>query len=272
MKAVLQDYFHRISFPETSLRPNIELLSQLILAHTRSIPFENLNPFLGIPVRLDMDSLVQKLIYDGRGGYCYEQNLLFMHILKEIGFEIEPLAARVNISPGRINPRTHMLLVVRMGQRKYLVDVGFGGTTPTAPLDMNVATAQETPHNFYKIGYNSGNHQLLFLKDSEWHPLYNFDFQKQQSIDFEMSNWYTSTHHNSHFLHQLMVSRTDDSVRYNLRDNVFSSLFNNQDSDQETFTTSDQIRKVLKEKFGLKLSNLPGLDERLSKLIDNLKE
>lgn len=272
MKTVLQDYLRRISFSETSFEPNIELLSQLILDHTRTIPFENLNPFLRIPVKLDIDSLTQKLIYDHRGGYCYEQNLLFMQMLKKIGFEVEPLVARVNISSSIINPRTHMLLIVSIADTQYLVDVGFGGITPTAPLDINVSTAQDTPHNSYKIACESGNYQLLFLKDSEWHPIYIFDFQKQQSVDFEISNWFTSTHPNSHFINQLMVSRTDKSVRYNLRNNVLSFHFNNREVEQVTFTTSDEIRNVLKQKFGLKLGNLPGLDERLSQLINSSQE
>ncbi len=269
MKTVLQDYFHRISFSENSFPPDLEILNQLILRHTHSIPFENLNPFLGIPVKIDIESLFQKIIYDQRGGYCYEQNLFFMEVLKQIGFEVEPLSARVHTDSGALNARTHMLLMVNLGGSKYLADVGFGGMTPTAPLKMDVSTAQETLHNSYKIEKEGNEYQLLFLKDSEWHPLYTFDFQTQYLVDFEMANWYTSTNPKSHFLHELMISRVDESARYNLRNNVLSCHFNKQDVEQKTLTTTEQVRSVLREKFGLKLVNLPGLDERLLKLVEN---
>jgi len=267
METVLKDYFQRISFSETSISANIELLGELILAHTRSIPFENINPFLGIPVELDIESLVQKMIYDNRGGYCYEQNLLFMEVLKHIGFEVEPLSARVHSNSDVLNARTHMLLIVNIHGRKYLVDVGYGGMTPTAPLSIDVSTSQETSHDSYKIGKEGNEYQLLFLKDSEWHPLYSFDFRKQYLVDFEMANWFTSTYPTSHFLHRLMVSRADKNVRYNLRDNLYSR-HSKHGIDKQALTSAEEIRSVLKEIFGLSLTNLPGLDERLSKMTD----
>lgn len=271
MKTVLKDYLQRISLSETSISANIELLRELILGHTRSIPFENINPFLGIPVRLDIESLVQKIIYDHRGGYCYEQNLLFMEVLKQIGFEVEPLSARVHTDSGALNARTHMLLMVNFGNSKYLADVGFGGMTPTVPLKMDVSTAQETLHNSYKIEKEGNEYQLLFLKNSEWHPLYSFDFRKQYLVDFEMANWFTSTYPTSHFLHHLMVSRADENVRYNLRDNLYSR-YSKHGTDQQSLTSPEEIRSVFKEVFGLSLTNLPGLDERLSQLIENSNE
>ncbi|MEI4902561.1 arylamine N-acetyltransferase, partial [Klebsiella pneumoniae] len=79
---------------------------------TESIPFENLDPLLRRPMRLDAASLEQKLVRGGRGGYCFEQNLLLRHALEGIGFTVAGLAARVvwNQPEGAILPRTHMLL------------------------------------------------------------------------------------------------------------------------------------------------------------------
>ncbi|MCB0225525.1 MAG: arylamine N-acetyltransferase, partial [Anaerolineae bacterium] len=87
----LDAYFRRIGYTgeRTASRAT---LSALILHHAQTIPFENLNPLLRWPVRLDLPSLQQKLVRDGRGGYCYEHNLLFSQVLQTLGFQVTHLA------------------------------------------------------------------------------------------------------------------------------------------------------------------------------------
>src|SRR5690242_20548060 len=79
----------------SSLAPTLDSLRALHLHHAQSIAFENLDSLSGRPPNLDLPSLERKLVYDGRGGYCFEQNLLFSHVLREIGFRVTGLAARV---------------------------------------------------------------------------------------------------------------------------------------------------------------------------------
>ena len=65
-------------------------------AHNGSIPFENLDPLMGIPVAdLGPAALTDKLVRRRRGGYCYEQNGLMGYVLAELGFGVERLAGRV---------------------------------------------------------------------------------------------------------------------------------------------------------------------------------
>ena len=47
------------------------------------------------PIRLDLASIESKLVHDLRGGYCFEQNLLFAAVLERLGFSVTLLAARV---------------------------------------------------------------------------------------------------------------------------------------------------------------------------------
>ena len=87
-------YLDRIGY-EGSRHPSLETLAALHLAHPGAIPFENLDPLLRRPVRLDAASLEQKLVRDRRGGYCYEHNQLFGDVLKGMGYQVSGLAARV---------------------------------------------------------------------------------------------------------------------------------------------------------------------------------
>src|SRR5580698_1365149 len=89
----LDRYFARIGFTGVP-RADLETLCALHRAHVTHVPFENLDVLLGRTIRLDLPSLEQKLVGQRRGGYCFEQNGLFVAVLEQIGFEITRLAAR----------------------------------------------------------------------------------------------------------------------------------------------------------------------------------
>ncbi|HXF77370.1 MAG TPA: arylamine N-acetyltransferase, partial [Usitatibacter sp.] len=69
-------YFARIGY-DGAAEPTLATLRALHELHPRAIPFENLSPFVGETPALDPASLQAKLVRGGRGGWCFEQNLLF---------------------------------------------------------------------------------------------------------------------------------------------------------------------------------------------------
>ena len=132
----LDAYLDRIKYsgPRTA---TIETLQAIHALHPAAIPFENLNPLLGWPVALDVESLQAKLVSAGRGGWCFEHNTLFRCALEALGFSVTSLAARVlwGATPGSpIGPRSHMALLVDLDGVPYIADVGFGGNVLTTPL------------------------------------------------------------------------------------------------------------------------------------------
>lgn len=110
-----------------------EALDQLVYQHQISIPFEDIDIYdLHLPVPLDLDALEQKVLVRGRGGYCFELNALFCQLLKELGFQVWGIAARV-VDAGVLSPTPdHRANVVQLDGKNYLVDVGMGG--PMAPF------------------------------------------------------------------------------------------------------------------------------------------
>ena len=132
----LAEYFRRVSY-DGSTEPTAAVLTALVAAHNRSIPFENLDPLMGTPViDLSPETLVDKLVRRHRGGYCFEQNGVMAHVLSQLGFGVDVLGGRVVwMSDGNELPaQTHQALAVSVpGQDgRYLVDVGFGGQTLTS--------------------------------------------------------------------------------------------------------------------------------------------
>ena len=111
--ANIDAYFERIGFAG-SIAPTLTTLEQLHALHPAAIAFENLDPLLGIPVRLELRNLEQKLLFEKRGGFCFEQNLLFKAMLEDLGYTVTALAARVhwNRPEDEEQPLSHMALLV----------------------------------------------------------------------------------------------------------------------------------------------------------------
>jgi N-hydroxyarylamine O-acetyltransferase len=251
----LKAYLQRIGYSDAPGAATLETLRALHLHHAQGIAFENLDPFRGRSVNLDLACLERKLIHDGRGGYCFEQNLLLSHVLQELGFHVKGLAARVlwNAPEGTIRKRSHMLLLINLDQERYIADVGFGGMTLTAPLRLVTGVAQPTPHEPFRLVEQDGDFVLQAQLRETWKPLYRFDLQQQYQVDYEVSNWYLSHHPQSPFVNNLMCARPVPGRRYALSNNTFTVHELGGKSEQRTLGSVAEIRAVLEEQFGLRL-------------------
>jgi N-hydroxyarylamine O-acetyltransferase len=183
-------------------------------AHATAIPFENLDILLGRPIRLDLDALQEKLVRRRRGGYCYEQNLLFGAALERLGFGVTRLAARVHLGAARVAPRTHMTLRVEASGTDWLADVGFGGEGLLDPLPLadGAVTAQAGWNHALDRDPERG-WVLRSLHPDGWFDLYSFTTEPQHRVDYEVANHYVSTHPRSPFVTQLVVQRSTPDLR-----------------------------------------------------------
>jgi N-hydroxyarylamine O-acetyltransferase len=268
-------YFRRIGITERPAEdqpPDLDLLRRLVLAHTRSIAFENLNTLMRVPVRLDLDSLEAKLVCSARGGYCFEQNTYFAAVLEQIGFSVKRLAARVvwgrSAEERWQNPRTHMALLVHVAGETWLCDVGFGGITPTAPLLFEPDREQRTPHETFRIVEREEVLLLQVRLGADWLDVYLFDLQPQSHVDYEMANHYVATHPESHFRHSLIAARPFEGGRYALRNRLFTTFITGGSKHERMLEDGDEIVQVLHECFRITVRDLAGFHAAL----DNIRE
>jgi arylamine N-acetyltransferase len=217
----LAGYFERIDY-HGAADPTLDVLQALVTAHTQVIPFENLDPLVGVPVDdLSPEALTDKLVRRRRGGYCYEHNGLMGYVLEELGFGVRRFGARVvwTVPEGAPVPSmTHTLLGVTLpgGMQLYLVDVGFGGQTATSPLLLETGTVQQTTLEPYRLQNRRDGLVLQALIRGEWQSLYEFATRTAPPIDLKVASWYVSTHPSSHFVTSLMVSLVTAEGRCNL--------------------------------------------------------
>lgn len=261
-------YFARIGYggPAT---PRLETLREIHRLHPQAIAFENLNPLMHWPVRLDTRSLQQKLVTQRRGGYCYEHNLLLKHALERIGFRVAGLAARVllNQPEDAIRPRTHMLLQVDIDGEIWIADVGFGGMTLTSPLRLVEQVPQATPHEPFRLTRLAGDCALQAQVRGAWKTLYRFDLQEQVLPDYELTSWYLSNNPESHFVTTLIAARTQPQRRYALRNNELTVHELNSESVRRSLTSAAELRDVLRDTFGIAVPESTELNARLRKIV-----
>src|ERR1700740_1038981 len=97
----LSAYLRRIGLDDAP-PPTVEGLRIVHRAHVMAVPFENFDSANGTPVSLDPDPLETKLVTRRRGGYCFEQNLVFAAALRSLGFDdVVPMLARVRLGDNR---------------------------------------------------------------------------------------------------------------------------------------------------------------------------
>jgi N-hydroxyarylamine O-acetyltransferase len=247
-------YFARIGY-RGQVTASLETLAAIHLAHPAAIPFENLDPFLGRPVDLDASALQAKLVTGRRGGYCYEQNLLLMHVLRALGFTVGGLAARVlwGRPEGALTPRSHMLLRVEIKGRTWLADVGFGGLTQTAPLLLEPGRVQPTPHEDFRLVDAQGYFFVQADVGGEWRSLYRFDLSDHHEADYAIPSYYLSTNQASHFVTGLIAARALQGRRLALAGNRLTEHRLAGDSIRREIADAEDLAQVLEDEFGIEV-------------------
>lgn len=246
----LDRYLARIGY-RGPLGPTRDVLDAILLHHADAIPFENLDPFLGVPNRIDPESLQRKLVSGGRGGFCFEQNLLLRQVLLRAGFEVRALSARVRwqLPVDAITPRSHMLLLATVDGEARIADVGFGGMVLTGSVALDSREAQETPLERFRVVGDGDEHTLQAEVAGEWRPLYRFDLHEQLPIDYEAPNWYLSTSPASKFVTSLMAARGTPERRYALGGTRLSIHEPGVPSEHRTLTGAAELREALEDLF-----------------------
>lgn len=253
----LKRYLERIHYTG-STRCQPATLHALTRAHSQAIPFTNAALLLGHAIDLAPAALYHKLVTAHDGGYCFEQNGLLLEMLRQIGFQVRPLGARVRLgTPDRsvLPQRTHMLLEVSIGDDVWITDVGVGGFSLTAALLLKPDTVQTTAHDQRRLQYAQGRWWHQVLVEDEWRDVYEFTRDPMPYIDRVVANWYTSTHPQSHFTQRLMVALAGaDGTRLSLRDGAFKIRRHGQLATTQSVTDAATLRTILQQHFALDLS------------------
>ena len=267
----------------------LKLLSALQRHHIAKVPFENLELHYSPTkvINTDAELLFQKIVTQntGRGGYCMENNLFFGTLLRSLGFSVMSTGGRVNtaVAPNgavgseeRFTGFSHMVNVITIQGKRYMVDVGFGTGQATHPLELvdrvpslNVKPSQQVRLRWDAITEAENKDVKLWIferqdkADGPWIPTYCFpDGVEFLPQDYVVMSHFTSTNRMSFFTYKLIVAKflLDEA-----EEEVIGTLvmFGNSahkrvagvKEDLGTFEKEEERVHALEKHFGVKLSD-----------------
>ncbi|MDR1206566.1 MAG: arylamine N-acetyltransferase [Peptococcaceae bacterium] len=246
----LDRYFERVGY-KGGAAPTLETLTALHTAHVFAIPFENLDVFYGKPISLEPEALCRKLVDGGRGGYCFEMNGLFSLVLRELGFHVTDLLAR-RVDGGIRRAKTHQVLMIEIDGARYLADVGYGNNGIAAPLRLAPGEEQAQMADAYLITEDPQFGYVLHRReDGAFAPMYAFTAEECYPADFEVANYYVSTHPQSFFRAGRFCTKPTPSGRITLTEDSLKIRENGAATQRPV--SEGEFGSLLNRHFGLSL-------------------
>lgn len=217
-----------------------------------NVPFENLDIAMKNQIRLDVNSIFQKVVIKRRGGFCYELNGLFYQLLISLGFDAHLIAARVYGNNNELGPEfDHMAILVRLDDKDILVDVGFGDSFLN-PKMIQPGLAQIDYNQYYKIDKTVDGEYILFRSDDALCYKENYIFSKEQRqfVEFvDMCN-YHQTNSKSKFTKKRVITQPRHDGRVTLTNQKLSITKLGIKEEQEIINHDDFCVK-LQQHFGV---------------------
>ncbi len=245
-------YLERIGI-QAAKEPTAAFLDELIYAHQRHVPFDNLDVSeKGLVPSLAIADLFDKIVVRKRGGYCFELNALFGSLLRALGYDVQPCMARVLLRPIPYPLISHRANFVTIDGARYLTDVGFGGPMATfAPLVEDGATRTEGTHTFtlhqideywWEVGYTGS-------KEEERRVLRICDMPVGEE-DFVPLSFFQAQFAGSVFRNNRMANIKTEDGAFDLRNSTYTEFHGNGKTVRE-IEDEGEIDSLLREKFGI---------------------
>jgi len=177
-------------------------------------------------------------------------------VLQAMGFCTAALAARVLFERPDdlpLPPRSHMLQRVDFDAGSYLVDVAFGGQTPSGLLRFEPHIEQATARESCRL-IPAGEELDLQARMGEWRLLYRIAPHPHQPVDYEQANWHVSTHPDSYFVNNLIACVPGEGCRYTLFNNLFRKRTPDGRIEERTIASGRELIALLENTFGIALS------------------
>ncbi|MFQ5789871.1 MAG: arylamine N-acetyltransferase [Acidobacteriota bacterium] len=238
------------------LAPTVESLKRLHLRHLQRVPFENLDIHRGIPIILEEEHILSKIVERGRGGFCYELNTAFAWLLRKLGYSVRLLAAEVARNEGGFGiPFDHMTLLVEPEKENgsYLADVGFGDSF-LFPLPLRVGEAEMPSGDRYRLRQQElwWNVDRRSKGASAFEPQYRFTLVPRRLHDFIAGCHYHQTSPHSTFTRGPVCSIALADGRLTLSCDKLVAIRNGIRT-ETPIPSREEWTRALKQHFGVEL-------------------
>ena len=241
-------YFDTIDIKKKEL--SLEFVHEIQKKHLSHFSFNSIAVLLGQEIFLDIEKIVEKLVVQRRGGYCFEHNALMYEILRFLGFDVRLLVGKVLNNQHIDVPKTHRITLLNFEGKEYLIDVGFGAYCPRFPVEISSLSEYDT-HRLVKTEDN--NYQLEIPLQNKFFTLYQFNLNKYTQADCIMGNFYSSNYKNAVFVNNLVISLIYEDRILSLRNKTYHKIYKETKEVIEILSFK-QLQSILKDEFCITVS------------------
>lgn len=246
-------YLKRIGF-EGVVKNDYNTLKQIQYNHLLTVPYENIDITSKKPLRLDSQSLYEKIVVDRRGGYCFELNGALGALLRALDFSVTDCMARFLKGETEIPMRRHRVLKVNCDDGLFLCDVGVGMDSPIYPVKLDTDEIQHIGNEQYKVTKDDFFGTVINqCFRGTWDRFFAFTDEQQLDIDYIMPSFYCECHPDSIFNKDDMLAILTPFGEKN-RVSGINLTYWDENGKHKTVIENEDIRKeVLLKYFGIDL-------------------
>ncbi len=249
----IKAFLGRIGMDEnTPVTHDTGFLGRVQTACVTHIAYENLDILKGKPLNLDADALFEKIVLNGRGGYCFELNGLLAHMLAEMGFSVSERFARFLRGEKGIPMRRHRVTVVSLPGDDYFMDIGVGQIAPRLPLKMEENLIQTQNGETYRFQKDSRHGWILWeLHGGEWREYLAIPDEAAYPVDFLQPSFFCENHPESVFNKQRMIAIKTETGRKTIDASTYKVFEGERLTEIREDLSDHEINERLKNEFFL---------------------
>lgn len=249
----IKAFFSRIGMDENTLvHRNPAFLGRIQTACVTSVAYENLDILLGKPLSLDEDALFEKIVINGRGGYCFELNGLMAFMLSEMGFSVSERFARFLRGEAEIPMRRHRVTVVTLEDGDYFMDIGVGQIAPRLPIKMEARLVQTQNGETYRFERDARHGWVLWeLHGGAWREYLAIPNDIAYPVDFLQPSFFCENHPDSVFNKQRMIAIKTETGRKTVDGSTYKVFEGETLKEIRENLTDKEIDQILKTEFFL---------------------
>lgn len=246
----IPEYLRRIGVVGP-VQPDLGNLERLTRAHLKTVPFENMLVYdQHQEPSMEPGDLFDKVVNQNRGGYCFELNKCFYLLLQGLGYECYPIPARVIHNRQEPCGVSHRGTLVKLENKRYFCDVGFGGAGPKGVVCLETEDVQLVAGERFTVRNEGDSFVIAILEEDGPQNVLRIHDYPWLDVDFVTLNRYYATYHGSPFRNKRILYRCTDEGWVSLTDKVFTVKRNGVKTVQ-TLESEEQVAAVIAEHFGL---------------------
>jgi len=242
-------YLSLLDVPESE--PSMEMLRRLVEVHLGRVPFENISKLcyrktMGPHASMDLTQYLNGIEQFHFGGTCYANAFHLNELLKYLSFDVALCGADMS------KPDVHLVNVVELEGRKYLVDVGYAAPfLEPIPLDLRHDYVVSSGTDRYVLAPKdeTGRSRMTLHRNGSPHHGYLIN-PRARNIDEFTDVIADSFKPEATFMNAILLARFDRDCSHMLHNMTYLEL-RGTSAEKKELNTRDQLVGLIEEKFGI---------------------